>query len=201
MQKNTELILVTHALTLWNKQGRIQGHVDTPLCRQGRYMAQCLASCLAEQRIEAIYSSDLRRTLQTASPVAQAKGLVIQTEPKLREGRSKRQETSDEYPLLPFGVETETEKDVLDRMLEVMHGIAAKHCNQQVLVVSHAGAVELFINKILEMSKQSFLLFKNTRTALNKFIHNDGFWYCVQLDDAGHLRREYNVCKNHWHLR
>ena len=56
-----EIILVLHAPTDWNLEGRCQGHVDTPLCEQGREAAIALAHRLSSERIDAIYSSDLRR--------------------------------------------------------------------------------------------------------------------------------------------
>mgnify|MGYP006300055209 CR=1 FL=1 len=182
----TEIFLVTHGLTEWNKQNRIQGHVDTPLCKEGLHMARCLSRRLSDRYIEGIYSSDLRRAVQTARPLARRLGLLINVDSRLREGRSKEQEISEEFPLLPFVPEIETEQDVLLRMREVMEEIALQNQSRRVLVVSHGGAVELFINKVLEISASS-LRFLNKRTAVNEILFLDNSWLCKTLDDDGHL--------------
>jgi broad specificity phosphatase PhoE len=185
--KVTEVILVTHGLTEWNKQNRYQGHVDTPLCEEGLHMAGCLARRLAGCSIQAIYSSDLCRAVQTARPLARMKALGINLDSRLREGRSREQQSSDEYPLLPFVPEVETEQDVLLRMQEVLQEIALQNQGSRVLVVSHGGAVQLFISKVLEMSAAENC-FQNKRTAVNELICQDQSWFCKALDDDGHLK-------------
>lgn len=184
--QDTEIILVTHGLTEWNKQNRIQGHVDTPLCEEGLHMARSLARRLAGSGIDAIYSSDLCRAMQTAQPLARRLNLKINLDPRLREGRTAEQEISREYPLLPFEPEVETEEDVLLRMQEAMQGIALQNQGGRVLVVSHGGAVELFINQVLETSA-SGKGFQNIRTALNEVVYCNSSWACRTLDDDLHL--------------
>ncbi len=184
---STEIILVTHGLTEWNKQNRLQGHIDTPLAPEGHCMAKCLAESLTGHMIQGVYSSDLQRAMQTAEPAARALGLDIIVEPELREGRSRCPENSAEYPLLPFYKDHETEQEVLQRMWAVMDRIAAQHPGQRVLVVSHGGAVGLFVNKVLELSASPWC-FMNIRTAVNKLCYRNQHWICQTLDDDSHLR-------------
>ena len=160
--------------------------MDTPLCQEGHYMAQCLARRLMNFSIAAIYSSDLQRAVQTASMVGKSLGLSIHIEPALREGRSPEQEESSEYPLLPFTKEVETEQDVLCRMQKVLEEIAIQNSGQRVLVVSHKGAVNLFITDILLSTyfRDSFL---NKRTAVNVISYQNKSWFCKILDDDTHL--------------
>lgn len=81
-----ELILVRHGETEWNKQRRIQGcRSDTGLSPRGREQADKLAAVLRKERIDAIYSSPLKRALETAQTIAEACGLPVQTLPELRE--------------------------------------------------------------------------------------------------------------------
>jgi len=181
------LILVAHGLTQWNEEGRIQCHTDVPLNHNGKKMAVCLASRLSRETIHAIYTSDLKRAIQTATPTAKQKSLEIIQDIKLREGRSIYQERSKTYPTLPFSKEFETEVDLLSRMKDALSQIAISHDNQTVLVVSHAGALGIFINKILENSKDNSLRYHGIRTALNKIKYNAGTWHCISLDDADFL--------------
>lgn len=61
-----ELWLVRHGATVWNTEGRVQGWGDPPLSETGRVQAQKLAPRLARMTFTAVYSSDLRRTTETA---------------------------------------------------------------------------------------------------------------------------------------
>ena len=79
------LHFVRHGETDWNREGRIQGVADVPLSALGREQAQELAASLATRPIGALYSSDLRRALETAMPLAERLGLRAHTAPALRE--------------------------------------------------------------------------------------------------------------------
>ncbi|MCP4672557.1 MAG: histidine phosphatase family protein [Desulfobacula sp.] len=183
----THLILVSHGITQWNEEGRIQCHTDVPLNHNGRKMAECLAKKLSRETIHAIYTSDLKRAIQTADPTAQEKSLEIIKDIRLREGRSIYQERSNTYPTLPFSKEFETEVDLLLRMESVISRIARSHDNQTVLIVSHAGALGLFINKILDDTKNNLSRYRGIRTALNKIDYNAGVWHCISLNEAKFL--------------
>ncbi|HEY6072266.1 MAG TPA: histidine phosphatase family protein, partial [Anaerolineales bacterium] len=67
----TSFILIRHGQTEWNRQERFRGHADIPLNETGKAQAQKLAQRLAPEKIDAVYSSPLQRTLQTAGPIAE----------------------------------------------------------------------------------------------------------------------------------
>ncbi|HVL56864.1 MAG TPA: histidine phosphatase family protein [Burkholderiaceae bacterium] len=92
------LILVRHGETAWNRERRVQGHLDVPLndegMRQARATAERLATDAARYGLTpvpgvaepAIVASDLARAWQTAQAIAQATGLPLAPpEPRLRE--------------------------------------------------------------------------------------------------------------------
>lgn len=64
------LILVRHGQTQWNRENRAIGHTDIELNEEGSKQAQELASALNGERVAAIYSSPLRRALDTAQAIA-----------------------------------------------------------------------------------------------------------------------------------
>lgn len=64
------LYLVRHGETDWNLDGRIQGTTDNPLNANGRAQAAALAEYLADEPLDAVYSSSLRRASETAAAVA-----------------------------------------------------------------------------------------------------------------------------------
>ena len=80
------IILVRHGETDWNRELRIQGgSSDTPLNEKGRRQAEDLALRLNRDRIQAVYSSPLKRALETAETIARYHQLGVVVEPLLRE--------------------------------------------------------------------------------------------------------------------
>ena len=81
----TRLVLVRHGQTAWNLEGRAQGHADVPLDDTGRAQAVALAPQIAAMEPSALWSSDLARARETAAVLAEATGLEVRTDPRLRE--------------------------------------------------------------------------------------------------------------------
>lgn len=78
--------LVRHGESTWNAKGIVQGQLDPGLSRSGRQQAaRCAQTLAAMAKPEALYSSDLRRALQSAAPIAEALGLEVHVEAGLRE--------------------------------------------------------------------------------------------------------------------
>ena len=69
----TELILIRHGETDWNRELRFQGQVDVPLNEAGHVQAQRVADRLGAEPFHHLYCSDLLRTRQTAAPLAAAR--------------------------------------------------------------------------------------------------------------------------------
>lgn len=176
----TRLILVSHALTDWNLEGLIQGHTDVPLNRIGHEMARRLALFLAGEPIHAIYTSDLKRAFQTAYPTAKNKRLRINTDIGLREGRSFRQVTSPVYSTLPFSMPVESRAIALNRLDQTLTRIAENHDDQTLLVVTHAGVLELFINSMI--LSNNWEISHGIRMALNLIEYKAGAWDGLALN-------------------
>jgi probable phosphoglycerate mutase len=140
---STDLLLIRHGETDWNRELRFQGQIDIPLNATGHEQAQRLGQRLADVRIDHIVCSDLLRTRQTAEPAARQLGLPVQTTPALREQH--------------FGVAEGLRGDeVQARHPEAWAGwlrfqadfslpgeVAARHPGQTVLVVTHGGVLDM----------------------------------------------------------
>ena len=77
--------LVRHAETLWNEERRFQGKTDQPLGPRGLVQAQRVADRFAAHRWAVVYSSPLRRSVQTAEAIALRSGARIHIETDLAE--------------------------------------------------------------------------------------------------------------------
>src|SRR5205809_708167 len=83
--KKTQVIIVRHGQTQWNLKLIRQGHLDSPLTEKGMAQAKALAQRLAQEKFNALYSSDLGRAVQTAEMIAAVTGHEIVTDARLRE--------------------------------------------------------------------------------------------------------------------
>jgi broad specificity phosphatase PhoE len=80
------LLLIRHGETPWNRVRRVQGcRSDTELSQRGREQAEKIALSLKKQRVDALYSSPLKRAVGTAKAIAQACGLEVKVAYDLRE--------------------------------------------------------------------------------------------------------------------
>lgn len=81
------LILVRHGQTEWNRQMRYQGQSDIDMNETGISQVERAAERLANEKIDFIYSSDLKRARQTAKIIASKHNMTeaIHESPLLRE--------------------------------------------------------------------------------------------------------------------
>lgn len=79
------LFMFRHGETDWNREGRLQGHTDTPLNATGLAQAEALSETLRPHRLDAVLSSDLLRASTTGRIVAEALGVPLFTDMGLRE--------------------------------------------------------------------------------------------------------------------
>jgi probable phosphoglycerate mutase len=81
----TEILLIRHGETAWNAIKKLQGHLDIPLNAEGTRQAKALAAALQHEKLDAIFSSDLQRALQTAGEIARLQGVSTRIDVNLRE--------------------------------------------------------------------------------------------------------------------
>lgn len=142
----TLLLLARHGQTDWNRDGIWQGQADPPLNAVGRAQARRLAERLRPVPLDAIYSSDLRRAVETAEIVAAAKGLPVVTDPRLREADVgswtglTREEIARRFPGWTSH-DGEPPDRFRARAVAATEDIAAAHQGGTVLLVCHGGIV------------------------------------------------------------
>lgn len=152
-----EIVLhfVRHGETAWNAERRIQGQVhDVPLNERGREQAREIAGTLSGVRAGAIYSSDLRRAMETAEAIAEALGLPVIATPALRERHMgvlqgecypdvrERLEAAWADPDLPLEG-GESWRDAYDRVAGFLETLRSAPVAREVVLVTHGGALNL----------------------------------------------------------
>jgi broad specificity phosphatase PhoE len=145
----TTILLARHGETDWNAQRRVQGHSDTPLNDNGRAQALALADTLDGTELDAVYSSDLARALDTARVVAARHRLEVTVLPELRERHFGTwegltdTEILERFPDAKSGSwgDAETKEEMRERVLAAVQRIAGHHPGGHVLVVTHGGPV------------------------------------------------------------
>ncbi|MBI1885761.1 MAG: histidine phosphatase family protein [Chloroflexi bacterium] len=154
----TRLLLARHGAIEWT--GLI-GAADDGLSELGRRQAEALGRRLAGEGVVALYSSPLRRALETAEIVARHVGLEVRVEPRLREWHAGEWEGQPEgemrakhpehwEPFRPPGGETEAE--LRRRVVAATDDIIAAHPEGDVLIMSHGGAIGSFIRHTLGLA-------------------------------------------------
>jgi broad specificity phosphatase PhoE len=166
----TTLFLVRHGETDWNADGRLQGQTDRPLSDFGRRQARQLAEGLADERLQAIYASDLARARETAEIVAERLRLPVVLDPDLREKDWGTWEglTAAERDRVEFvGEATEAHQE---RMLRALRRISQRHDGGSVLVVTHGGSMRRAQTATLGMALP--------------VVENCGRWLCAYENGA-----------------
>lgn len=147
-------LLLRHGKSENNGAQRHSGHYDTPLSEEGRIQAEKAARYLKENyAIDAIYSSDLSRAVDTVRPTAEAFGLEIVLRKDLREldvGVFENRPFSEIRELYP--VESEGYRyhnvrcpggecfgDLGERAMKACEELASLHDGQTVLIATHGG--------------------------------------------------------------
>lgn len=193
----TELYLVRHGETLWNRERRIQGHRDVPLSPLGKWQAEVLARRLSAVSFAAIYSSDLARARETAEAVARAAGKAVIAVPELRERCLGEWEgkTMAEIGLMEgipledprlAAIGAETFEALRHRAMTVLEAIARRHDGETVLVVSHGG----FLNAALHGMTGGRLgtgVTRHRNTAITRVRWERGVWTVLSVADDAHL--------------
>ncbi len=157
-----------HGETEYHAQHRLLGRIDVGLNENGRGQAGGAKRFFAGLELAAVYSSPLRRCVETAGPVAEAQGLEIEIVQGLMEvdmgewdGRDIGELFSEEGEIVghwmanPSSVAIPGGEDfgaVRDRVMVAIREITSRHPgDDRVLVVTHGGPIRGILCEALKM--------------------------------------------------
>jgi len=207
MAATTHVLLIRHGQSRGNAEGRFGGHTDTPLSARGRRQAEALAKALVGEKFSAIYSSDLKRAVQTAEPLARVTRAKLITSDAFRE-RSVGvmegltfEEAAAQYPeqyaaLLHRDFEHvllggESYRQTLDRASKKLDEIIEQHKGGRIAVFTHTGAIcilSLHLMGALDSPELKPVWIATANCAIARFdLRDDGFIRVLTLNDTRHL--------------
>lgn len=197
------IILIRHGQTDANKEGRFQGASDAPLNEMGLSQAQALGRHLCGQALVAVYSSPQTRAMQTATPIAEAKGLPIQTVEGIREldigelDGLHGPDLRDRYPhileqwrtnvgalTMPGG---ESIVGLQERTWKAILQIRDMHPEGTVAAISHNFAIQSILLKALGMDLRNFQRIRQDLAAITELDFANGDPVLRSLNDRCHL--------------
>lgn len=157
MALKTTLYLIRHGQSAGNAQGRFGGHSATPLSELGLHQAKLTARALSKEKITVIYSSDLKRAMQTAGALSELTGLPVNETGVFRERNIgvleglTFDEAEKEYPgdyraLVDRNVahvitRGESYRQLVDRVAGTVDDILEKHKGGKIAVFAHTGTI------------------------------------------------------------
>src|SRR5215203_5714177 len=203
----TYVLLIRHGQSRGNAERRFGGHTATPLSARGLKQAQATARTLKSESLTAIYSSDLARAIETASPLSEMTGLPINDTVAFRERsvgvmegltfEDAAQQHPEQYAaLLRRDFEQvltggESYRQLLDRAREKLDEIIAQNRGGKSAVFSHTGTIcilALHLMGALDSPELKPVWISSGNCGISRFeLREDGFVRVVNLNDTSHL--------------
>jgi broad specificity phosphatase PhoE len=150
----TRVVLVRHGETEWNAHKRAQGQADVALSPRGREQAKETAGRLSDLHVDAVYSSDLSRAVETARAIAEVHGLDVEEDPAFREidqgewtgltvAEIKQRWPERWGPARHFSARPggESPQQVRRRALEGLRRVVERYPQGTVVIASHGGTI------------------------------------------------------------
>jgi probable phosphoglycerate mutase len=191
-----ELILIRHGLPekVINKDG---APADPHLSEEGREQAQIMAEWMSGANINRLYSSPMRRAVQTANPLAEKTNLEIE----IRNGVAEYDRNADNYvPVEELKhinyerwlklMQGEVDADFADfsaAVIEELESVVAENAGNRVAVACHGGVINVWTAHVIGFEPRLF--FNPGYTSINRFMaSSSGTKSVISLNEAAPAR-------------
>ncbi len=199
----TELILARHGETEWNVAEIFRGRIDIELNETGIKQAALLAEYLGGLKIDAIYSSPLKRALKTAEIITGYHKIDVEITPGLidfnygkwqglphQEVKDKYKELYAEWISSPERVEIpagESLDEVRERATGVVDDVIAKY-DGTVVLVSHSVVNKVLICALLGLDNAHFWNIRQDTCGITTFTYENGRFILIKHNDTSYLK-------------
>ena len=196
---DVELLLIRHALP--ERRELVDGPADPELAAAGRAQAEHLAAYLASEQLHAIYSSPMRRAMETAAALAEQQRLPVVVEDDVAEW----DRHSNEYvPVEELKRTKEPRwKQLLDGVwpgretnpaefqvivVEAIERIVDAHPAQRVAVVCHGGVINAYLGHVLGVADSAGFFYPNYTSIHRIAAARSGERSILSINETAHLR-------------
>jgi 2,3-bisphosphoglycerate-dependent phosphoglycerate mutase len=207
----TEIFVVRHGASADAVPGEpypFLGKWSNPdLSPRGREQAERIADRLADEPIVAIYVTNLRRTHQSAAPLAERLGLTPVEEPDLREahmgeweGYLWRQRIEDGHPLALRMIDeqrwdiipgAEDVDEFATRVRTALARIAERHRDETVAIFTHGGVIGQTVGDAV--GSQPFPFNASDNGAIAQLVRTSTRWKVRRFNDTTHLHPRFTL--------
>lgn len=201
----SRLLLVRHGITEFNSTRRFAGYSDVEMSDAGYRQVEKLRDRLANEKIDIIYSSDLRRALVTAEVISSRHEVDIVTCPELREvnyGDCEGltfQEINDLYPEVAESIANfdliklkfpggESFEEFIERTSKFLDKLNQHAPSETMLIVAHSGPLRVLVCRLLGIEMVHWRQFRIDTASLSIMETHPRGAILSLLNDASHLR-------------
>ena len=200
----TQIILVRHGRTPWNKDKIFRGTVDIPLDEVGKQEASLAGEWLKGETIQAACASPLSRAMDTARAIAQHHGVPVQELPglidinygdwqgvPLAEVKVKYVDLYRQWETVPQTVRFpngETLDEVRARALAAVDEVMTLNPDKTILLAAHRAVNKVLIAAFLGIDNSHYWRIGQDTTAINRFAGVGNTWHIQLVNDTCHLR-------------
>ncbi|MDD3284200.1 MAG: class I tRNA ligase family protein [Patescibacteria group bacterium] len=183
----TELYVMRHGATDWNKEGKIQGKTDVPIDEDNVKNIEKIAENLKNEKFDIIISSTQKRARQTAEIINQKLNITLLTNELLVErdyagfeGKEAKK-VAKEYPeyknnKIKFDIpgEEESYDDMKKRVEKFLEYINKNYSNKKILIITHNAVIRTFNIIINELNDEEASKYKLQHEKIEKYQILDG---------------------------
>lgn len=192
-----ELILVRHALPV--RREVESGAADPELSPEGLEQARHFAEYMALEHVDAIYSSPMRRAVQTAEPLTRIKGMAAH----IVDGVAEWDRDSNEYvpveelkrtndprwqEMMAGGWNSHEDRNEFnERVATSLEGIIRDNPGGRVVVTCHGGVINSYLARVLGLESDQF--FYPNYTSIHRIAASSkGHRSILSVNETSHLR-------------
>jgi len=202
--------MVRHAEPDYSATNGTHETPDPPLTERGRCQAARLAKRLRATQIDAIYSSTMRRAIETADIAAAANDLAVIRTPQLREvaigPRVLNNGTKEDPKKLASEVLVrflnnprwdaieglEPSRPFRQRVVQAVDAVISRHPGERVVLITHAGVINACVSMVLGIPRDMFFLPEHASISVLRVLRD---LYAVHnLNDYSHLLPTFSRC-------
>jgi len=199
----TNVVLIRHGRTEWNRVERFRGRVDLDLDDIGMKQAELTAGRIKEWPISAIYTSPLKRTVTTAWILGRHLGIAVKHLPGIIDidygqwqGLSPEEAMVKDNTMYKMWLEKphrvkfpagESLREVRKRAARAVAEVVKRHINETIALVSHRVVCQILILNFLDLANSRFWQIGQDVAAVNLFRVSDEAIHTLLINDTCHL--------------